>query len=156
MAGSQRADFPTEIEMLLLRVGINQAAMGLQEARLLSEQRQVAEELERRVVERTHQLEAANEELRKEISGRKRAEVELVALKDELATELTAMTHLHKFSTRLGASPELQPLLEEILTATIALQNADFGNVQLYNPDTQTLEIVAHHGFHADFLHYFQ
>ena len=102
------------------------------------------------------QLEAANEELRKEISGRKRAEVELVALKDELATELTAMTHLHKFRTRLGASTELQPLLEEILTATIALQNADFGNVQLYHPDTHALEIVAHHGFHADFLHYFQ
>ena len=53
VAGSQRADFPTEIEMLLLRVGTNQAAIGLQEARLLSEQRQVAEELERRVVERT-------------------------------------------------------------------------------------------------------
>jgi PAS domain S-box-containing protein len=155
VAGSQRADFPTEIEMLLLRVAANQAAIGLQEARLLSEQRQVAEELERCVVERTRQLTVVNEELRKEISGRKRAEVELLALKDEQTTELTAMTHLHEFSTRLLASTELQPLLEEILTATIALQNADFGNVQLYNPDTQALEIVAYHGFQADFLDYF-
>ena len=77
VAGSQRADFPTEIEMLLLRVAANQAAIGLQEARLLSQQRRVAEELEQRVVERTRQLTAVNEELRKEIIERKRADAEL-------------------------------------------------------------------------------
>ena len=64
VAGSQRADFPTEIERLLLRVAANQAAIGLQEARLLSEQRRAAEELEQRVLERTRQLTAVNEELR--------------------------------------------------------------------------------------------
>jgi signal transduction histidine kinase len=77
VAGSQRADFPMEIEMLLLRVAANQAAIGLQEARLLSEQRRVAEELDQRVVERTRQLTAVNEELRKEIIERKRADAEL-------------------------------------------------------------------------------
>ena len=45
VAGSQRAGFPTEIEMLLLRVAANQAAMALQEARRLSEQRRAAEEI---------------------------------------------------------------------------------------------------------------
>lgn len=35
VAGSQRAGFPTKIEMLLLRVAANQAAIGLQQARLL-------------------------------------------------------------------------------------------------------------------------
>ena len=79
----------------------------------------------------------------------------LLAVKDELAAELAAMTRLHELSTRLLASTDLQPLLEEILTATIALQNADFGNVQLYNPNTQTLEIVAQRGFQQDFLEYF-
>jgi PAS domain S-box-containing protein len=73
-AGSRRADFPTEIERLLLRVAANQAAIGLQEARRLSEQRRAAEELEQRVVERTGQLEAVNEELRNEIIERQRAE----------------------------------------------------------------------------------
>src|SRR5439155_21797317 len=77
VAGSRRADFPTEIEMLLLRVAANQAAIGLQEARLLSEQRRVAEELDRRVVERTRQLTAVNEELRKEIIEHKRTDAEL-------------------------------------------------------------------------------
>src|SRR5262245_53810380 len=45
VAGSQRADFPTEIERLLLRVAANQAAIALQEALYLSEQRRAAEEI---------------------------------------------------------------------------------------------------------------
>jgi PAS domain S-box-containing protein len=90
-----------------------------------------------------------------DITERKRAETESLALKDELATELVAMTRLHEFSTRLLSKAELQPLLEEILNAIIALQNADFGNVQLYNPETKTLEIVAYRGFQRDFLNYF-
>jgi PAS domain-containing protein len=74
VAGSQRANFPTDIEMLLLRVAANQAGIGLQEARLLSEQKRAAVELEQRVLERTRQLTVLNEELRKEIIERKRAE----------------------------------------------------------------------------------
>src|SRR5258705_3745088 len=77
VAGSQRANFPTDIEMLLLRVAANQAGIGLQEARLLSEQKRAAEELEQRVLERTRQLTAVNEELRKEIIERKPADAEL-------------------------------------------------------------------------------
>src|SRR6185312_977870 len=45
VAGSQRADFPTQIERLLLRVAVNQAAIGLQEARRVYEQRRAAEEI---------------------------------------------------------------------------------------------------------------
>jgi PAS domain S-box-containing protein len=74
VAGSRRADFPTDIEKLLLRVASNQAAMGLQEARLLADQRRAAAELEQRVMDRTSQLAAMNEELRKEVGERKRAE----------------------------------------------------------------------------------
>lgn len=74
VAGSRRADFPTEIEKLLLRVASNQAAMGLQEARLSGELRRAAAELEQRIMDRTSQLAAMNEELRKEVAERKRAE----------------------------------------------------------------------------------
>src|SRR6267142_95905 len=154
IAGSRRTDFPTQTEALLLRVAANQAAIWLREARLAGERKRVEQELERRVVERTGQLETANRDLRSEVIERTRAEVERSALEDELAAELAAMTRLHELSTRLLASTELQPLLEEILNATIALQNADFGNVQLYNPDTNALEIVAHRGFRQDFLDY--
>jgi len=65
VAGSRRADFPTDIELLLLRVAANQAAIGLQEARRSGDQKRVAEALERRVAERTSQLTAVNEELRR-------------------------------------------------------------------------------------------
>jgi PAS domain S-box-containing protein len=75
-AGCHRTDFPTKLETLLLGVAANQAAIGLQKHRLLSEQRRASEELELRVIERTRQLTALNESLRKEIVERKRAEVE--------------------------------------------------------------------------------
>jgi len=113
------------------------------------------EELELKVRERTAELSKANEELVAENAQRKRAEKESVAWKDGLAAELMAMSRLHEFSTRLLSKAGLLPLLEEGLNAVIALQNADFGNVQLYNPETKTLEIVAYRGFQRSFLDYF-
>jgi len=74
VAGSQRADFPRQTERLVLNVAANQASIGLQGARLVNEQKQVASELDRRVAQRTAELAAANEELRKEIADRKRVE----------------------------------------------------------------------------------
>ena len=84
VAGSQRADFPGDTERLLLSVAANQAAIGLQEARLLSEQKRVSRELDQRVAQRTRELAAANEELRKEIDDRKRAEEKLRQAETEL------------------------------------------------------------------------
>src|ERR1700733_11331976 len=48
-------------------VAANQASIGLQEAWLRSKQKVVASELDQRVAQRTTQLAAVNEELRKEI-----------------------------------------------------------------------------------------
>ena len=70
VAGSERADFPGQTERLILSVAANQAAIGLQEARRLREQKQLANELDRRVAQRTAELAAANEELKKEIAER--------------------------------------------------------------------------------------
>jgi PAS domain S-box-containing protein len=77
VAGAEREDFPRQTERLILSVAANQASIGLQEARLRSEQKRVASELDRRVAQRTTELAAANEELRKEIADRKHAEEEL-------------------------------------------------------------------------------
>jgi PAS domain S-box-containing protein len=65
VASSRRADFPTEVERLLLRVAANQAGIGLQEARRSGEQKRIAEMLEQRVVERTRQLTTVNDNLRR-------------------------------------------------------------------------------------------
>jgi PAS domain S-box-containing protein len=77
VAGSEREGFPQQTERLILSVAANQASIGLQEARLRSEQRRVASELDRRVAQRTTELAAANEELRKQIADRKHAEEDL-------------------------------------------------------------------------------
>ncbi len=69
VAGSQRADFPDQTEKLLLSVAANQASIGLQEARLLSQQKRVASELDQRVAQRTIELGEANEELERKKSN---------------------------------------------------------------------------------------
>ena len=65
VAASVRTNFPTDMERLLLRVAMNEAVVGLQEARRWGEQKRIAEVLEQRVAERTRQLTAANEDLRR-------------------------------------------------------------------------------------------
>ena len=279
-AASGRSDFPIDRETLLLRVAGNQAVIAMQEAKRLDDQTRSAAEFERRVVERTEQLNLAVDDLRREmnerahaqeenrklallvenstdfigiatldgqvlyvndagrdmmgieskeqarathvrdyvpeedwqkfeqqnlteavregywngearfrhfktgamiptlqhifcitdpssdqrialatiirdISERKQAEGEVVALKDALAAELAAMTRLHQLSTRLQMASELQPILEEVLDATIALLGADFGNVQLYELESHALKIVAQRGFQQEILDYF-
>jgi formate hydrogenlyase transcriptional activator len=77
VAASQRPNFPGETERLLLTVAASQAAVGLQEARLLSEQKRVAKELDQRVAQRTSELAAANEKLKEEITQRRHAEEKL-------------------------------------------------------------------------------
>jgi PAS domain S-box-containing protein len=92
-AGSQRADFPRQTERLLLSVAANQAVIGLQEARLLSEQKRVANELEKRVAQRTMQLAAANEKLKKEESELKRSEARKAAILDSALDCIITIDH---------------------------------------------------------------
>jgi C4-dicarboxylate-specific signal transduction histidine kinase len=75
--GSRRPDFPQQAERLILSVAANHAYIGIQEARLLSEQIRLTSELDRRVAQRTAELAKANEELRKEIAERRRIEEQL-------------------------------------------------------------------------------
>ncbi len=56
VAGSARANFPTKTERVILDVAVNQAVVGLHEARRLIEQRQIAQELDHRVTQRTREL----------------------------------------------------------------------------------------------------
>jgi DNA-binding response OmpR family regulator len=69
--------------------------------------------------------------------------------------ELAAMSRLHELSSRLLSVSDLRSVLYEVLDATIELQGADFGNIQLYDKQTRTLEIVAQRGFQQEVLDYF-
>lgn len=63
LAAAQRPDFPLQTEALLLSVAANQAAIRIKEAQLLDYQRELAKELDQRVVQRTAELSTANEKL---------------------------------------------------------------------------------------------
>ena len=84
VVGSRRQDFPGRTEKLLLNVTANQALIALQEAKLRSGQKRVAEELDQRVAQRTRELAAANAELGKEIAERGLAEQKLRREESEL------------------------------------------------------------------------
>jgi hypothetical protein len=60
VSAAQRPDFPNDTERLVLTVAANQAAIGLHEARLLTQQRRLARELDERVVQRARELAEAH------------------------------------------------------------------------------------------------
>jgi len=121
VAGCERADFPQQTERLVLSIAVNQAAIGLQEASLLSAQRRIAGELDRRVAQRTAELGAINAELRREIAEResveeklgqeeaelKRSEAYKAAILDSSLDCIVAMDHA-------GCITEFNPAAERV------------------------------------------
>jgi C4-dicarboxylate-specific signal transduction histidine kinase len=101
VAGCRRRSFPAQREQLVLNVAANQAAIALQGARALSEQRRVARELDQRVAQRTAELAAANEELKREVAERRRAEEGRRAYEDALERARTELAHATRV-TSLG------------------------------------------------------
>ncbi len=83
IAAAQRAGFPQQTEALLLNVAASQACIGLQEARLRSQQKCIADELDRRVARRTAELTAANAELQLQVGLLQRLPVSAWTLKPD-------------------------------------------------------------------------
>lgn len=79
-----------------------------------------ANELESRVRERTAELEKANQRLRAEILERKRAENELVKLKDKLEVEVRDTNILHKLSTQYIEGGDSYSIFQEIIEAVLS------------------------------------
>jgi two-component system CheB/CheR fusion protein len=87
-----------------------------------------------------------------DITRQLKAETALRDSEGRLSADLDALQRLHDLVIRLLVNTDLPAALTEILDATIEITGADLGNIQLVNPATRALEIVAHHGFQADFL----
>jgi PAS domain S-box-containing protein len=119
VAGSRRADFPRDTEALLLSIAANQALTGLQQARLLGEQKRVADELDHRVAQRTAELAAANEVLRKEVAERKRAEEALAASEHNLRLIVDSIPGLVTLLTPAGKVELVNPQLVEYFGRTL-------------------------------------
>jgi PAS domain-containing protein len=109
VAGSRRADFPQDTETLLLGIAANQALIGLQQARLLTEQKRVADELDQSVAQRTAELAAANEVLRKEVAERRRAEEALAASEHNFRLMVDGIPGLVALLTPAGEIELLNP-----------------------------------------------
>jgi diguanylate cyclase (GGDEF)-like protein/PAS domain S-box-containing protein len=82
-----------------------------------------------------------------DLTERKRAAEALEESEASLAAELQAMKRLHELSSRLLAKHDLQGALEEVLDGSIAMTGAWKGDVQLVDPATQSLNLVAQRGF---------
>jgi signal transduction histidine kinase len=91
-----------------------------------------------------------------DLTERKRIEETLRASEDRLTAELDAISRLHALSTRLLAANDVPTALDDLLENAILTSRADLGHVQLYNPETKALEIVAQRSFRQDFLDYFR
>ncbi len=135
VAGSRRADFATEVERLVLRVTANQAAIALQEARLLSEQRRVAEELDERVAQRTQDLAAANEELKKEIAERKRVEEKLRQDEKELRRITDAIPQAIGVLAPDGTALHANQVVLDYTGLTVEDLKTDDFRKRLFHPD---------------------
>ncbi len=88
----------------------------------------------------------------RDITERKRADKALVTLKDELASQLADLRRLHEMSTRLVATLELHPLLDEILGVATSVEGTDMGLLSLSDLEQNGLRVGASIGFDEAFL----
>jgi PAS domain S-box-containing protein len=96
-------------------------------------------ELERRVRERTLELENSNEALRRS--------------QQVLATELDTAQRLQHVATRLINARETGTLYEQILDTVMAILHADFSSIQRFHPERGTsgeLQLLGHRCFSAE------
>lgn len=96
-------------------------------------------ELERRVAERTRELEEANEALRQS--------------QHMLAMELEAAQGLQNVATELISARGTQALYDQILDTATAILHADFSSIQQFFPGSGTdgeLRLLGHRGFHSE------
>jgi GAF domain-containing protein/DNA-binding response OmpR family regulator len=77
---------------------------------------------------------------------RKRSELELGALRDELAEQLADMTSLHVLSTRLANTRDFPAVLAEVLDAVLGLQGTRFGVLMLNERDRPAPRMAASPG----------
>ena len=70
----------------------------------------------------------------------------------DLNAPLEDMQSLCKMSMQLMKVTDLSTIVGEILDAIVTLQAADFGEIQLRDPETGALQLVMQRGFSASFL----
>ena len=111
---SPRDDFPTQTERLILGVAANQAVIGLQQAQLQAGQKRVAQELDRKVRQRTQELATANAQL-----GRALKQID--TLMDDLQRE-NLLLREQAAGTRGGLAPWQLKRAEALMSKNLGVQ----------------------------------
>lgn len=81
---------------------------------------------------------------------------ELKSIDLQRILETAALATLNQLSSQLWNTRSLGAGLDEMLSATIELLDADFGNIQILDPVKGVLRIAASRGFQTDFLDHFR
>ena len=133
-AASERSDFPTATDQLLLSLAANQAAMAFQSSRLIQERRRAEEELrearnelEMKVVERTAEL--------------RRSEASLAQLAEEQAA-------LRRVATLVAEGAAPTAVFDAVAAEMEGLLHADGVTLSRYEPGSE-VTVVAHRGSNA-------
>jgi PAS domain S-box-containing protein len=84
------------------------------------------------------------------ITKRKKVERQLYKAKRELAERVSELSYLHELSTRLSATLELEPTLEEVLAAVMGVLGAEAGVLRLLDAGRGELYAAASAGFEAE------
>lgn len=92
----------------------------------------------------------------RESEARKRTEQALRQSEEQLASQVDDLETLRQLSLRVSATNDRTAALNDVLETAIALVGAAKGNVQIYDPSSDTLKIIAHRGFNEEFLEYFK
>lgn len=134
-ACSRRAEFPTQAENLVLSVAADQALIGVQQARLLCEQKRMTAELDERVAQRTRELGESNQELRRQID--KYGEVEK-RLRDETSELRRSENALRETHAQMARSEERWRSVFENSAVGVALADPS-GRFLAVNPVYQRM-----------------
>jgi len=133
-AASERSDFPTATDELLLSLAANHAAMAFQSSRLIQERRRAEEELrearnqlEIKVVERTAEL--------------RRSEASLAQLAEEQAA-------LRRVATLVAEGAAPTAVFDAVAAEMEGLLHADGVTLSRYEPGSE-VTVVAHRGSDA-------
>lgn len=82
-----------------------------------------------------------------DITQQKLNEAALLESRTQLADEVDVLRRLHQMTMRVMAAPDIQSALDEVLDASLTLLQAEFGVIQLLDPHSGLLRVVANAGF---------
>jgi PAS domain S-box-containing protein len=83
----------------------------------------------------------------RDITERVRMEEALRQSERMMKADLAAMTKLHELSSKYLKEETLEEILDQIVDTAMEISGADFGNIQILDPESSDLKIVAQRGF---------